>query len=112
MVAGLLAQPIDEIGAGIVRIISEPDFLITDYFVIGGIGAAFINAGILALISIWMAYALKMDLSGHTITAACLMFGFSLFGKNLLNIWAILFGIFLYARYHKTSVRRHIYVGL
>ncbi len=111
MVAGLLAQPIDEIGAGIVRIISEPDFLITDYFVIGGIGAAFINAGILALISIWMAYALKMDLSGHTITAACLMFGFSLFGKNLLNIWAILFGIFLYARYHRTSVSRYLYIG-
>lgn len=111
MAAGLLVQPIGEIGPGLIRLIEEPDFLITDYFMIGGIGAAFINAGILALFSIWAAYFLKMDLSGHTITAACLMFGFSLFGKNLLNIWAILFGIFLYAKYHKTSVSRYLYIG-
>ena len=111
MAAGLLIQPIGEIGPGIVRLIKEPDFLITDYFVIGGTGAAFINAGILALCSIWMAYFLNMELSGHTITASCLMFGFSLFGKNLLNIWAILFGILLYAKYHKTSVSRYLYIG-
>ena len=29
--------------SGIVEIIREPDFLITDYFVIGGVGAAFIT---------------------------------------------------------------------
>ena len=29
---------------GMLRLIAEPDFLITDYFVIGGIGAAFLNA--------------------------------------------------------------------
>ena len=51
-------------------------------------------------------------MNGHTITSVCLMFGFSLFGKNLLNIWAILFGVFLYARYHKTSVSRYLYIGL
>ena len=32
--------------------------------------------------------------------------------KNLLNIWAILAGVYLYARYHKTSMRRYIYIGL
>ena len=52
-----------------------------------------------------------MDFDGHTITSACLMFGFSLFGKNLLNIWAIMLGVFLYARYHRTSVSRYIYIG-
>ena len=52
-----------------------------------------------------------MDMDGHTITSSCLMFGFSLFGKNLLNIWAILAGVYLYARYHKTSMRRYIYIG-
>ena len=40
------------------------------------------------------------------------MFGFSLFGKNLLNIWAILAGVYLYAKYHKTSMKRYIYIGL
>ncbi len=109
--AGLLAQPFSEIGPGLLKLFREPDFLITDYFVIGGIGAAFLNAGFLSLICIFIVYALGMELDGHTITSAFLMFGFSLFGKNLVNIWTILLGIWLYARYHKTSVTRYIYVG-
>ncbi|MCC8025603.1 MAG: DUF1576 domain-containing protein [Clostridium sp.] len=112
IVIGLVVQPIQEIIPGIVTIIREPDFLITDYFVVGGVGAALINAGVLTLMSIGIIYFMGMDMDGHTITSSCLMFGFSLFGKNLLNIWAILAGVFLYARYHKTSMRRYIYIGL
>lgn len=109
--AGLVMQPVDEIFRGIVEIIREPDFLITDYFVIGGVGASFVNAGVLTLICIGIMYALDMNFDGHTITSTCLMFGFSLFGKNLLNIWMILVGVFLYAKYHRTTVKRYLYVG-
>ncbi len=111
IIAGLFMQPVDEIFYGIVEIIREPDFLITDYFVIGGVGAAFINAGVLTLICIGIMYVLDMKFDGHTVTSTCLMFGFSLFGKNLLNIWMILVGVFLYAKYHKTTVKRYLYVG-
>jgi len=109
--AGFALQPFHEIGSGLLAIIREPDFLITDYFLIGGIGAAFINAGILCLISIGVVYLLGMEMDGHTITSTFLMFGFSLFGKNLLNIWLILLGVVLYAWYHKTCVSRYIYIG-
>ncbi len=112
ILVGLIVQPIREIVPGIIRIIVEPDFLITDYFVVGGIGAALINAGLLTLMSIGVIYYLGMDMDGHTITSSCLMFGFSLFGKNLLNIWAILAGVFLYAKYHKTTMHRYIYIAL
>lgn len=111
IVAGLILQPLPEIVSGIGRIIHEPDFLITDYFVVGGIGAALINAGILALISLAIIYFLGMEMDGHTITSCCLMFGFSLFGKNLLNIWTILAGVWLYSRYHKTHLSKYIYIG-
>ena len=43
-------QPPSEILSGLRSIIREPDFLITDYFVIGGIGAAFLNAGLITLV--------------------------------------------------------------
>lgn len=85
MVIGLFLQPIQEIGPGIVRLIKEPDFLITDYFVVGGVGAALINAGALTLMSIGIIYFMGMDMDGHTITSSCLMFGFSLFGKTCLT---------------------------
>ena len=111
ILVGFCMQPPGEILQGIITIIREPDFLITDYFIIGGVGAAFVNAGILTLVSIGIVYGLGMEFDGHTITSACLMFGFSLFGKNLLNIWAIMLGVFLYARYHRTSVSRYIYIG-
>lgn len=110
--AGFFLQPFGEIVEGMATIVREPDFLITDYFVVGGIGAAFVNAGILALASIGILYSLGMQMDGHTVTSVCLMFGFSLFGKNLLNIWLILMGVFLYAFYHRTSPSRYIYIGL
>lgn len=111
ILVGFFLQSPGEILQGIFTIIREPDFLITDYFIIGGVGAAFVNAGILTLVSIGIVYGLGMDFDGHTITSACLMFGFSLFGKNLLNIWAIMLGVFLYSWYHRTSVSRYIYIG-
>ena len=52
-----------------------------------------------------------MEMDGHTITSSCLMFGFSLFGKNLLNIWAILLGVYLYSHYHKKHMSSYIYIG-
>ncbi|MFT4105111.1 MAG: DUF1576 domain-containing protein [Lacrimispora sp.] len=111
IVAGFLLQPFDGIWKGIITIVREPDFLITDYFAIGGVGAAFINAGVLTLLSIAIVYFLGMEISGHTITSCFLMFGFSLFGKNILNIWSIMMGVCLYSYYHKTSLSRYIYVG-
>ncbi len=112
IITAFILQTPQELFRGIVEIVREPDFLITDYFVIGGPGAAFLNASLLTLASIGMVYFLGMEVDGHTITSMCMMFGFSLFGKNLLNIWMILLGVFLYARYHRTSVSRYLYVGL
>lgn len=112
IIVGLLVQPFSDICSGFVRIVKEPDFLITDYFVIGGIGAAFLNAGSITLLLLFVLYRMKMEADGHTITACCLIFGFSLFGKNVVNIWTILFGVFLYARYHRVSIKNYLYVGL
>ena len=111
MIVGLFLQPVTEIIPGLITIIKEPDFLITDYFLIGGIGTSFINAGLLTLLCIWTIYFLGMEMDGHTITSSCLMFGFSLFGKNLLNIWAILLGVYLYSHYHKKHMSSYIYIG-
>ena len=108
---GLWLQPVSELGEGLLTIIREPDFLITDYFVLGGPGAALINAGVVTLLCLLMVFWLRMEIDGHTLTALCLMFGFSLFGKNLLNIWLILVGVFLYARVHKTPLSKYLYIG-
>ncbi len=109
---GFMLQPAAEVGEGLARIIREPDFLITDYFVIGGPGAALVNGGIIWLVSLLLIYLLGREMEGHAFTSGMLMFGFALFGKNLLNIWPILAGVFLYAKYHKASPADYIYTGL
>lgn len=43
MIVGLFLQPIKEILPGLWTLIREPDFLITDYFLVGGIGTSFIT---------------------------------------------------------------------
>ena len=101
---GLFLQPINEIIPGIIRIVREPDVLITDYFAVGGIGAALINAGLTTLLSIGLLYFSGKEMDGHTITSACLMFGFSLFGKNIVNIWPIIAGTFLSAKARRETV--------
>ena len=111
LIAGLSLQSLSSIKQGLIKIFQEPDFLITDYMAVGGIGAALVNASLLTLVCISIIYILGMKVSGQTITSAFMMFGFSLFGKNLINIWAILIGVFLYARYIKYSLANYIYIG-
>ena len=79
MLISLTQQPPGEILKGVENIIREPDILISDYFVVGGVGAAFFNAGCLAIISLGILCFTKSDFDGSCIVAACLMFGFSLF---------------------------------
>ena len=109
MIVGLFLQPIKEILPGLWTLIREPDFLITDYFLVGGIGTSFINAGLLTLLCIWTIYFLDMEMDGHTITSSCLMFGFSLFGKNLKYLGNSSGRIPLFPLSQKTHVQLHLH---
>lgn len=112
LIISFFIQPFDEILQGLVAIVESPDFLITDYFVVGGPGAALFNASVSTLLCILIIYLLGMEFDGHTITSTALLFGFSLFGKNILNIWTIMLGVCLYARFHRVSITKYLYVGL
>lgn len=111
IILGFMVQPFKDIIRGLIDIIIESDFLITDYFVIGGVGAAFLNAGILTFALLFIHWYFKVEFDGHTITSCLMMFGFSLFGKNIFNIWLIFLGVFVYARLHHISLKKYLYVG-
>ncbi len=108
---GFVIDTPKEIIQGLYRIIIEPDCLITDYVEIGGIGAAFINAGIIMLLTIAILYLLKVELSGNSIAAIYLMGGFALFGKNIFNIWLIILGVVIYAVIKKEKLAKHIHTA-
>ena len=51
-VCGLVLSPWDTLLPGLAAIHRSPDVLISDYFVIGGMGAAMLNAGLVTLASL------------------------------------------------------------
>lgn len=100
------------IAVGLYNIIKDPDFLITDYIGVGGLGAAFVNSGLLGLIAIYIFYALRINITGASISAIWLMIGFALFGKNIFNIWFIIGGVFLYSKFQKDKLSKYIVIAM
>ena len=96
------------IGEGLFSIVSSRDTLITDYIGLGGIGGAFMNAGLLTLIAIGFYVRTGAAISGASVACLFLVLGFGLFGKNLLNVWCIVLGVWLYARYQREPFAKHI----
>ena len=112
MALGLLMGDPADMFTGLYRIITMQDLLITDYVYIAGPGAALVNAGAVTLVSICIIRLSGDPYNGFTIVEMGLMAGFSLFGKNLFNIWPIILGTWLYARYQREPFAKYASVAL
>ena len=97
---------------GLYTIATTEDALITDYVLVAGPGAALVNSAIVTAISIGLLYLARDTLNGMTLVEMGLMSGFSLFGKNFLNIWPILLGTWLYAKVRRERLAGNIGIGL
>ena len=109
---GLVLDTPSDILIGLYRIVSMQDLLITDYVHIAGVGATLINSGLVMAVSILLIKISDDTFNGFTLVEMGLMAGFAMFGKNLFNIWPILFGTWLYAKYQKQPFGKHVSVGL
>lgn len=112
MLVGIALGDPKEILPGLWKIITMQDLLITDYIDIAGPAAAFVNAGLVTIISICLIRLAGDPFNGFTIVEMGLMAGFSLFGKNVFNIWPIIFGTWLYARYQREPFSKYASVAL
>ena len=107
MLIGLSMGHPEQLLSGLWKIVTMQDLLITDYIHIAGPAAAFVNAGLVTIISILIIKLAKDPFNGFTIVEMGLMAGFSLFGKNVFNIWPIILGTWLYARYQKEPFSKY-----
>ncbi len=90
-----------EILTGLKQIIFSNDVLISDYFLLGNVGAAFLNSGILLAIFSNILYRMKIKLTGPHLAGLFIIAGFGFFGKNLLNVWFPFIGVYLFSKYNK-----------
>lgn len=111
LVTGFLLSTPFEILQGLKVIVSTEGTLITDYFALAGPGAALVNSALVTMICIAFLYFSHDPVSGKTVITVGLMSGFAFFGKNLLNIWPIVFGAWLYALYQKEPVHKYTSIG-
>ena len=110
--AGLMLDSPQGILQGLVRIVLTEDALITDYVRIAGPGAALVNSALVTAISVCVLYLSGDVLNGMTLVVVGLMSGFSLFGKNFINIWPILAGTWLYSRLRREPLGSYANIGL
>lgn len=110
--AGFLLDTPKGIWEGMKTICCSEATLITDYFELAGPGAAFVNAGLVCLISLGLLYATGDPVNGFTLVVMGLMSGFALFGKNILNIQPIILGAWLYAKLKKDRFAKHVSIAL
>lgn len=86
--------------------------LITDPVVIGGVGAALLNAALVLFLSTLLVRFVRAPFSGVSLACLFMMAGFALLGKNLLNMTPIFIGGWLYSRYKGESFARVVYLTM
>lgn len=104
---GFIVDTPKEIYNGLIAIIQSNAVLITDYTVVGGVGATLVNAGVCGLIVIYIFYKQDLKINGSLIMAIWLLIGFCFFGKNLINILPVIVGGYLFAKYKKEPFQRY-----
>ena len=112
IVVGLFLQTPSELITGFKHIFASSGILISDYMVIAGIGPSLVNGGLVGLIGFTIIKVNKVPMVGASIAAIFTMIGFAFFGKNILNILPIIFGVYLYSRYMGKEFRAFIYPAL
>ncbi|MGI5962990.1 MAG: DUF1576 domain-containing protein [Lawsonibacter sp.] len=110
--AGLLMGPLDQVIPGLTRIVFTEDALITDYVLVSGPGPALVNSALVTFLSVLILHFSHVPFNGMTSVVIGLMSGFSLFGKNFVNIWPILLGTWLYAKSRKEPFGKYAPIGL
>jgi len=112
MALGFMLDSPGNVLRGLVRIVLTEDALITDYILVGGVGAALANSALVTALSLVLLYRSGEPLNGFTFVVVGLMSGFALFGKNPVNIWPILLGTWLYSKGRREPFGKYVSTGL
>lgn len=112
ILAALFVGPIGQLLPGFATILTSAQVLTTDACALGGLGGALLNAGLLGIIAVALMKICGAKMSGATVGAFFLTLGFAFFGKNCLNVWPIIFGVWLYSRLKKQPFASYVNLSL
>jgi hypothetical protein len=97
-----------EVVRGLRLIILSWGLLLTDYIVVGGIGAAIINSTLVGFYAVLLLYLTRAKPCGATVMSLWMSVGFTYWGTNIISMLPITCGVFLYARLKKHPLSDHV----
>lgn len=97
---------------GLVKGVAWNQRLVSDSFVVMGIGPTLLNAGLLGLFSVFLLIKVNLKPNGLIIAAYYLMVGFGFIGKNMINVLPIFIGGYLYSHYKSMPFKGAIVVSM
>ncbi len=103
IVGALCAGNWGDLIPGLIRICTQPSQFTRDSLKLGGLGAGFLNTGLMGLICCAVLWFSKAKCSGITVAAFWLNVGFGTYGMNVLNMLPFIFGGWVYSRIKKVS---------
>ena len=93
---------------GLLRIITNPAKIFTNYFALGGFSATFLNMALVCAICLGL-YCIPGAKANNASTLAFLLTaGFCSWGINVLNIWPTFLGVVLYSIVKKEKVSANV----
>ena len=96
----------------LIRIITSPSKLVTDYFALGGLGSTFFNATICGLASNLIILISRVKAKATTFAGYMLVIAHGFYGLNFLNMWPTVFGVLLFCFVRKKRFKEYVHVTL
>ena len=91
-------------------ILISPCPLVTDYFAIGGLASAMLNAGACGMACFLAMVLLKGESHANTLAGYFLVVAHCFYGLNFLNMWPCFFAPFLYLKLKKLDFKDNLHV--
>ena len=95
----------------LLRILTSPCKLVTDYFALGGLGSTLFNAALCGLFANLIVYLSRAKANATILAGYMLIVAHCFYGLNFLNMWPPFFGILLYCFIMKKKVSENIHIA-
>ena len=102
--AFIVGEDFSDVAEGFLRILFSPARNMPDYFALGGLSAACLNAGLCGLACSLFIAITRTPANSKVLAGFFLVVAHGFYGLNFLNMWPCFFGVVLYCLVRKLSV--------
>ncbi|MBO5109773.1 MAG: DUF1576 domain-containing protein [Clostridia bacterium] len=97
---------------GVLRILTTPSKLVTDYFALGGLAATLFNTAVCGYFCNWIIWLSRIKSNATTLAAYLLVVAHGFYGLNFLTMWPPLLGVLLFCRMTRRRFRDNVHVAM